>query len=193
MNIKELISKNLPAIKKLVFEEEKLEANEAKLADGTTIIKWDGELEAGTQVLVVSEEGLTPAPDGTHVLENGTEIAVADGVITEVKVKETEKEEEEEEVIEVEMATAEQFRTLEEKLNNLTEEKQNFANESLTANKALTDKVAKLEDALKMVFEIVEALSAEPQKVEELVPDDKQKKKEDFYNSLEEISKKLNK
>lgn len=195
MNIKELIAKNLPAIKKLVFEEEQqMESNEAKLSDGLTVIKWDGELAAGTAILVVSEEGLTPAPDGSHELENGTKIEVKDGLVESVETKEEEKEEEnKEEVVEVEMVSMETFNSLVEKVFKLETERESFATNETKANQELTAKITKLEEALQLMFQVVEVLSNEPQKIEEIKPDNKQEKKDNFYNALEEISKKLNK
>jgi hypothetical protein len=43
------------------------EFKEAKLADGVTIVTWEGELE-GAELMVISEEGKIPAPDGDHTL-----------------------------------------------------------------------------------------------------------------------------
>ena len=61
---------------------------EATLMDGT-VITYEGELEAGTAIFVVTEEGESvPAPEGTHALGGdleGVSIVVdADGIITEV-------------------------------------------------------------------------------------------------------------
>ncbi len=59
------------------------------LADGETILSYDGELAAGTPIFVVGEDGeQMPAPEGTHELGGdlaGVSIIVdSEGVITEV-------------------------------------------------------------------------------------------------------------
>jgi len=59
------------------------EFKEAKLADGVTIVTWEGELE-GAELMVVSEEGKIPAPDGEHTLESGEVVTVAEGKVTSV-------------------------------------------------------------------------------------------------------------
>lgn len=68
------------------------EFKEAKLADGVTIVTWEGEL-LGSSLMVISEEGKVPAPDGQHTLESGEIVTVSDGVVTNVEpAKEFEKE-----------------------------------------------------------------------------------------------------
>ena len=65
---------------------------DAKLVDGTQI-KVEGEaLAEGAKVVVVTEEGEVPAPDGVHEIEDGTKVETKDGVI--VKVEEVPAEEE---------------------------------------------------------------------------------------------------
>jgi hypothetical protein len=90
------------AIKKikiaLGMEKPEQEFKEAKLADGVTIVTWDGEL-LGTDLMVISEEGKIPAPDGDHTLESGEIVTVADG-----KVINIEPAKEEEEEVEIELA-----------------------------------------------------------------------------------------
>jgi hypothetical protein len=80
------------------MEKPEQEFKEAKLADGVTIVTWDGEL-LGADLMVVSEEGKIPAPDGDHTLESGEIVTVADG-----KVINIEPAKEEEEEIEIELA-----------------------------------------------------------------------------------------
>jgi len=64
---------------------------EAKLKDGT-IVKVEGEgLAEGAAVKVVTEEmpdGI-PAPDGVHMLDDGTEVETKDGLIVSVKAPES--------------------------------------------------------------------------------------------------------
>jgi len=86
-------------IKNLLFTEEKT-FGEAKLADGT-IIQWEGEIAEGTAINVVSEDGnITPAPDGTHQLEDGTMVTTVGGLVTDIESKEE---------VEVEVETKEQM------------------------------------------------------------------------------------
>lgn len=89
----------------LGMEEPTQEFKEAKLADGVTIVTWEGELE-GAELMIVSEEGKIPAPDGDHTLESGEIVTVADGKVTSVQPAKEEKEEAE---IEIEMAKTEEY------------------------------------------------------------------------------------
>jgi len=62
----------------------KLEANTGKLKDGT-MVSYEGELATGTLLNVVAEDGsLSVAPDGTHELEDGTVVVVANGLVESV-------------------------------------------------------------------------------------------------------------
>jgi len=118
------------------------EFKEAKLADGVTIVTWEGELE-GAELMVVSEEGKIPAPDGDHTLESGEVVTVADGKVTSV----TEAKEQEEEV-EIERA----------------DEKKDYDMESMnTMLKECMAKIEMLEKKMgetKMEEKIEEAMSA---------------------------------
>lgn len=92
------------AIKKIKIAlgmEKPEEFKEAKLADGVTIVTWEGELE-GAELMLVTEEGKIPAPDGSHTLESGEIVTVADGKVTSVESAKEEKEEEAE--VEIELA-----------------------------------------------------------------------------------------
>jgi hypothetical protein len=194
MELKDLIKKNLPALKKILFEEEKVEVkmDEAKLSDGVTIVKWEGELAMGSPLYVISEEGVTPAPDGTHELEDGRVIVSQDGLITEVKTKEEEAEDEGETEIEIEnFAKVEDVKSIEVRLA------------AIEADSTLKTLVAKFESlkaendtlrtSLKLMFEVVEKISGEPEEVEVIEPENKDKKKLDLFNSIEQVSKILNK
>ena len=58
---------------------------DAKLVDGTQI-KVEGEdLLEGAKVVVVTEEGELPAPDGVHELEGGLKVETKEGVITRIE------------------------------------------------------------------------------------------------------------
>lgn len=58
---------------------------EAKTEQGVQI-KMEGELELGAPIYVATEEGMIPAPDGTHKLDDGAEIEVVDGKVDKIKM-----------------------------------------------------------------------------------------------------------
>ena len=80
---------------------------EAKTEQGIAI-KVDGDLELGAPIYVSTEEGMIPAPDGPHTLDDGTQIEVKDGKISKIDVssQETEVEEPAEVEVEEEMSDA---------------------------------------------------------------------------------------
>jgi hypothetical protein len=78
---------------------------DAKLIDGTAI-KVSGEgLVEGAKVVVVTEEGEIPAPDGVHELEDGTKVETKEGIIAKIEeaVAEMEKPEMEKPEVEIEV------------------------------------------------------------------------------------------
>ena len=95
---------------------------QAVLSDGT-IIEWDGDLEIGVSVFVVSGEERIPAPEGTHQLTGDYEgisiITDSEGIVTEViseVAEETPAETPEEDADEVsEEASSEEMSTETEK------------------------------------------------------------------------------
>ncbi|NDC49632.1 MAG: hypothetical protein EBZ61_11250 [Micrococcales bacterium] len=56
---------------------------EGKLKDGT-MVTYE-ELEVGYPLMVVTEQGTNPAPDGTHELEDGTKVTTVNGLITAIE------------------------------------------------------------------------------------------------------------
>lgn len=78
----------------------KLSFVDAKLIDGTQIKVEGDSLMEGAKVVVVTEEGEIPAPDGIHEIEGGVKVQTTDGII--VKLEEP-KMEDEGNVEEVEM------------------------------------------------------------------------------------------
>jgi len=64
-------------------EEPPVEMGTATLTDGT-ILTYEGELAVGTMVSIETPEGTLPAPDGSHEIEGGTIITVADGIVVEI-------------------------------------------------------------------------------------------------------------
>ena len=57
---------------------------DAKLVDGTQIKVEGDALAAGAKVVVVTDQGNVPAPDGVHEIEDGTKVETKDGVIVNV-------------------------------------------------------------------------------------------------------------
>ena len=72
----------------------KQEFAEATLADGTTKIYWDGDLAVGTKVYLLDAEGnQIPAPEGSHTLEDGTNVVLGtEGEVLEVAERASEEE-----------------------------------------------------------------------------------------------------
>jgi hypothetical protein len=64
---------------------------DAKTDQGVQL-KMEGELEVGGPIYVATDEGMIPAPDGTHKIEDGSEIEVMDGKVSKIKMgNDTEK------------------------------------------------------------------------------------------------------
>ena len=60
---------------------------DAKLVDGTAI-KVSGEgLVEGAKVVVITEEGEIPAPDGVHEISDGTKVETKEGIIAKIEQK----------------------------------------------------------------------------------------------------------
>jgi hypothetical protein len=77
---------------------------DAKLVDGTAI-KVSGEgLVEGAKVMVVTEEGEIPAPDGVHELEDGTKVETKEGVIAKIEEVVAESPEMEKPEVEIEVS-----------------------------------------------------------------------------------------
>ena len=77
-------------IKSLMVKFGFLKSEFAKLVDGTEIKVEGDELKEGAAVMVVTEEGDVPAPDGIHELEDGTKVETAEGLIKSIEIKEEE-------------------------------------------------------------------------------------------------------
>lgn len=58
---------------------------EAKTDQGVQL-KMEGELEVGGPIYVATDEGMIPAPDGTHKIEDGSELEVVDGKVSKIKM-----------------------------------------------------------------------------------------------------------
>jgi methyl-accepting chemotaxis protein len=60
---------------------------DSKLEDGTQIRVEGDSLVEGAKVVVITEEGEMPAPDGVHTLEDGTKVETKEGVISMIEEK----------------------------------------------------------------------------------------------------------
>ena len=65
---------------------------ESAASDDGTIFSVEGQCEVGKEVVIVLEDGSTPAPSGIFDLDNGFTITIEEGILTELK--ETEEKEE---------------------------------------------------------------------------------------------------
>ena len=103
-------------IKSLMVKFGFLKSDFAKLVDGTEI-KVDGdELKEGAAVMVVTEEGDVPAPDGIHELEDGTKVETAEGLIKSIEIKSEEESLEDVEEVEMEDEIIEEEKIEEESM-----------------------------------------------------------------------------
>ena len=85
---------------------ESVELAEATLVDGT-VVRVDGEFEPGKALVVVTEEGDVPAPDGAHETTDGYIVTTEGGVIVSIEEKAAEEAPAAEETVVVEEASAE--------------------------------------------------------------------------------------
>jgi hypothetical protein len=161
MNIPELVGKNLPEIKKILFRETTEEAFvDAKLVDGT-IVRVEPALEIGASVAVIGEDGETvAAPDGEHELESGEVVRTEGGVIVEIMTPEPVEEEAEE--VEEEMAAEEKFDSEGFKADILSAVSELIKSEIAAAQFAKTEKVSDIEKAVGLITDIVEKMAATP-------------------------------
>ena len=108
------------------------EFTEVKLADGT-IVRYDGELEAGIPFSIVDEvSGVIPAPDKTYEMEDGTMVTTEGGIVTNVEVAEVA------EVAEEEMASGDVIAKLQEIMDMLKDaEEMKVEVETLKAEMAI--------------------------------------------------------
>jgi hypothetical protein len=194
-DVKELLSKL-----KEIFSEDTMSFEEAKLADGITIVKWEGPLAEGTSVMVVSESGEVPAPDGEHELQDGRKITVENGKVTTLVMPETPAEMPEAPIeIEIEAAAEtkveEMLSAMEAKVAKM--EEMVAALEAKIAEKmgATEEKMGSQKEAFSKLVEIVEKLADAPSEVIDTKAFNVNFKaeKDNQYNKLDEIINILNK
>ena len=107
MNTTEILSK----IKTLLgVEAEEVKLAQMKLVDGLTIVESES-FKAEDSIVIITEDGKVPLPEGDYELEDGRLLVVKEeGVIFEVKEGEAKEEEkEEEEVVEEEAKEEEEY------------------------------------------------------------------------------------
>jgi hypothetical protein len=193
-DVKELLTKL-----KEIFSEDTMSFEEAKLADGITIIKWEGPLAEGTSVVVVSESGEVPAPDGEHELQDGRKITVENGKVTALVLPEAPAETPEAPIeIEIEAAETkveEMLSAMEAKVAKM--EEMVAALEAKIAEKMGTteEKMNSQKEAFSKLVEIVEKLADAPSEVIETkaINVNFKAEKDNQYNKLDEILNILNK
>jgi hypothetical protein len=156
---------------------------DAKLNDGTTVIRYDGDkLDIGVQVLAVTEQGAIAMPDGDYTLEDGTMFTVVNGVVSSVMAGVNEEEAELnaapapaaamteataksiiESVIRESHFVTEQYLT--EKLQDIAKEKEFFSTQKNETDKLIFDlnsEIQSQKETIKQMFSLIEILSGEP-------------------------------
>tara|TARA_R100000655_G_scaffold5896_1_gene17582 strand:+ start:83 stop:736 length:654 start_codon:yes stop_codon:yes gene_type:complete len=106
MNTTEILSK----IKTLLgVEAEEVKLAQMKLVDGLTIVESES-FKAEDSIVIITEDGKVPLPEGDYELEDGRLLVVKEeGVIFEIKEGEAKEEEKEEEVVEEEAREEEEY------------------------------------------------------------------------------------
>jgi hypothetical protein len=197
-DVKELLSKL-----KEIFSEDTMSFEEAKLADGITIVKWEGPLAEGTSVVVVSESGEVPAPDGEHELQDGRKITVENGKVTALVLPEAPAEMPEEAPIEIEIEAkqkmAEDYMPMIEEMGAKIMKCEEMILELQTKMKEMMssteEKMGSQKEAFSKLVEIVEKLADAPSEVIETkaINVNFKAEKDNQYNKLNEILNILNK
>lgn len=131
---------------------------EAKLVDGT-VVKVEGEqLVEGAKVVVVTEQGELPAPDGIHQLEGGIKVQTVGGVIADV---------EEPEAPEVEVEMQEEVKVEEEIKDKVEEVKEEDKDKEMVEllkklMEKMSEKMKSMEDKMSAIESSFNAFKKEP-------------------------------
>ena len=123
---------------------------EGKLKDGT-MITYD-ELEVGYPIMVVTDQGTNPAPDGTHELENGTKVTTVNGLITEIVPVAVEAAVEEEVVVSTDD-------TPQEDMGKKLKELMDAINAKMSA---IENEISNQQETNKQMFELIEKIGDLP-------------------------------
>jgi Asp-tRNA(Asn)/Glu-tRNA(Gln) amidotransferase C subunit len=162
-----------------------LKFGEGKLKTGELLV-WEGDaLAQGVAIMIETPEGLLPAPDGVHELEDGSMVEVSGGIVTAVKPAEMEEPETEAPAVTAPVAeqsapstspaakaviesTIKETRFSKEEAEELFMAKTDkealeakFTEQSESIN-TLSKKVNELTSQLTAVFEIVQKISEQP-------------------------------
>lgn len=132
-----------------VKKEDKM-MGEGKLKDGT-MITYD-ELEVGYPIMVVTDQGTNPAPDGTHELENGTKVTTVNGLITEIVPVAVEAAVEEEVVVSTDDTT-------QEDMGKKLKELMDAINAKMSA---IEKEISNQQETNKQMFELIEKIGDLP-------------------------------
>jgi hypothetical protein len=151
---------------------------DAKLIDGTAIkVSGDGLVE-GAKVVVVTEEGEIPAPDGVHELEDGTKVETKEGLIAKIEEAVAEAPEMEAPEVEIEVSKegmskemvdmlkefiykmGDKVKKMEEQMSSLSTDFNSFKKEPAAKKIAdgKTEKFNKMDEAIDSKLEAIAAL-----------------------------------
>jgi hypothetical protein len=143
-----------------------VEMTEATLKDGTKI-KVSGDIAQGSKILIVAEDGSEmPAPNGEHILDDGSIINVTDGIIDSVVPAEGEADDSK-------VGMEEEFSKLKVSYSELEAKYKSLLESSETKFKeidSLKQDFAKMKNVQKATYDVIESIAgmpAEETKVEE--------------------------
>lgn len=143
------ILKEIKRIMKFGSEESVVE-NFIDAKSGDNIVRVEGEdFTVGADVFVVTPEGVLPAPDGDHILEDGRTLVVSGGKITDIILPEPDAETEDEAEVEIELAEI----TPEE----AAQEKESAMKKMEVAEQKIMDMEKKIMDMEEIINEMVKA------------------------------------
>jgi hypothetical protein len=149
---------------------------DAKLADGVTIVRYEGEkLDIGVAVFVITEQGAVEAPDADHVLEDGTMFTTVGGIVTAVMPVEEEveaaakpmdapeKKDKPKSMIESTIKESYYSKEVIDKMfENLLTVKENFATQKNNELLALENKIELQNETIKQMFSLLTKIGNEP-------------------------------
>jgi len=149
---------------------------DAKLADGVTIVRYEGEkLDIGVAVFVITEQGAVEAPDADHVLEDGTMFTTVGGIVTAVMPVEEEveaaakpmdapeKKDKPKSMIESTIKESYYSKEVIDKMfENLLSVKENFATQKNNELLALENKIELQNETIKQMFSLLTKIGNEP-------------------------------
>lgn len=152
---------------------------EAKLKDGVTVVRWDGDVpQVGGALEVVTDEGVLPAPDGEHETETGGKVTVMDGLITAVELPGEAGEPAKEESKEATPKTVTETTSVEKKFENEKEaepekEAENFAEKIQGIDEKLDTFMNETKSTIKSLMDAVEKLADSPSEESKFKASDK--------------------